>query len=173
MNRGKVIADYKTADLYKFYKKTYKNPVDYKTFKEFYRDFFTEILNLMIYNGIDYILPGRLGSMRIKKKKNMQKIDENGELKTNFRADWKASKELWKKQYPDKTLQEIFGIPNKQIVYHMNEHTDNYYFKWYWDKITCNIPNKSAYRFEPIRAKKREAAKAWKEISNLQNIYYE
>lgn len=171
--QGRVKADYTTIDMYKWYKEKYKNPVEYNLYREFITEFYTEVLNLIIYNGLDYLMPGRLGSLRIRKKQNFQKINEQDQVVHNLKPNWKKTLDLWNTKYPDYTAEEIKAIPNKPIVYHLNEHTDNYYFRWYWDKITSNVKNQSAYRFEPIRDKKREAAKAWKEIPKLRNIYYE
>ena len=170
---GRIKADYTTKDLYKWYKEKYKNPVEYSVFVKFIKEFYSEILNLVIYNGIDYILPGRLGSLRIRKKENFQRINDKNELVHNRKPNWGKTLKLWEEKYPNYTAEEIKAIPNKPIVYHLNEHTDNNYFRWYWDKMTCNVKNQTAYRFEPIRDKKREAAKAWKEIPKLRNIYYE
>lgn len=171
--RNRLKSDYTFKDLYKFYKKRYDNPLDRITYMRFLTEFYTEILNLVLYNGIDYNLPARLGSLRIRKRQNVQKINDDGELIHNLKPDWKKSKELWAKKYPDKTPKELKLIPHKPIVYHMNEHTDGYYFEWHWDKLTCNVKNQTAYRFEPIRNKKREASKAWQTIPKLRNIYYE
>jgi len=170
---GRITADYKTADMYKYYKNKYKNPVDQKVYTAFLNEFCSEVLNLVIYNGIDYILPGRLGSLRIKKRKNIQKIDENNNLIHNFKVNFKETLKLWNDKYPGLSWEELKKIEDKPKIYHLNEHTDNYYFRWYWDRITCNVKNQSAYKFEPVRQKKREAAQAWKNIKNLKNIYYE
>ena len=171
--QGRVQADYTAKDMYKWYKKKYDNPVEWRVYSDFLKEFYTELFNLIIYNGIDYIMPGRLGSIRIRRRQNIQKLDENGEVIHNLKPNWKKTLELWEKKYPNATREEVKNIPNKPIIYHLNDHTDGSYFRWYWDKMTCNVKNQSAYRFEPIRDKKREAAKAWKEIPKLRNIYYE
>lgn len=170
---GRVKAAYTTKDMYKWYKNKYENPVQYEVYMQFVKEMFTEILNLVIYNGIDYIMPGRLGSLRIRRKQNFQKLDEENKVIHNLKPNWKKTLELWEQKYPDLSAKEIKQIRNKPIVYHLNDHTDGFYFEWYWDKITSNVKNQSAYRFEPIRDKKREAAKAWKEIPKLRNMYYE
>jgi hypothetical protein len=172
--KGKVSADYTTKDMYKYYKGKYSNPVEYKLYRLFLEEFYSEILNLVIYNGLDYSMPARLGSLRVKKKKNVQRIDPvTGELIHNLQADWVKTLALWEQKYPGLSKEELKAIESKPIVYHLNEHTDNFYFKWYWDKISSNVKNQSAYQFEPIRSKKREAAQAWKNIPKLRNIYYE
>ena len=171
---GRVKADYTAKNMYKWYKNKYPEAVDYNTYVEFLKEFYTEVLNLIIYNGIDYIMPGRLGSLRIRKGKNFQAIYKPKDMVIhNYKPDWKKTLELWEELYPNHSAEEVKAIPNKKIIYILNDHTDGSYFRWYWDKITSNVQNQTAYRFEPIRDKKREAAQAWKEIPKLRNIYYE
>jgi hypothetical protein len=49
------------------------------------------------------------------------------------------------------------------LVYHLNDHTDNYYYRFYWDKSTCNVYNNTAYSFIPARPNKEKLAKILRE----------
>jgi len=171
--RNKVKVDYGFDDIYKWYKEESKNPLDKKIARNIIIDFNNEVLKSVVFEGHDHSLGGRLGSIRIRKFDNNLKLNKKGEIANKLKPDWPKTYELWNKKYPGKSPKELKEIKNKPLVYHLNEHTDGYVFKWYWDKITSNVKNQTAYSFEPIRTIKREAAKAWKNIPGLRDIYYE
>jgi hypothetical protein len=67
--------------------------------------------------------------------------------------DFKTTKELygeWNKNNPD----------DKKKVYHKNLHSSGYSGRWYWDKSTCVVTNKSLYRFSATRANSRATSQA-------------
>ena len=105
----------------------------------------------MLENAFEYILPFRLGIIRIKKYKAHYKVDEEtGKIIGNLSPNWKATKELWKDNEKAKS--------EKKLVYHTNEHSDGYQYKWYFSNYRSNCINKSAYCFIPSRTNKRELA---------------
>jgi hypothetical protein len=172
--KGKLTTDFGLDDCYKFYAKTYSNTVDKHIYRNVCNEFNTEMLRKVVYDGQDFDLGSRLGFIRIRKFNNKLKVDKTtGKIKNKLKVDWGKTLAYWKKLYPDKTPEEIKLIENKPLIYHINDHTDQWVMKWHWDKITSNVKNQSAYRFEPNRTIKREAAKAWKEIPGLKNLYYE
>lgn len=171
--KGKVRSDFGLADIYKYYLDNNKRTVDKALFRTICKEFNTKALDGVIYDGTDLNLGARLGSIRIRKFNNKPKLNEDGELANKFSVNWPATHIRWKELYPDKTDEEILAMKGKRVVYHLNEHTDGWVMKWHWDKITCNVPNQSAYRFEPNRTIKREAANAWKSIPGMSNKYYE
>lgn len=171
--KNKIGVDYAFNDIYEFYKNNSKTSLDKKTVRKVLTELNTELLKLVVYEGYDLYMGSRLGSIRIRKFNNSLRLDKNGEIANKLKVDWHKTRKKWEELYPKKSPEEIKKIKDKPLVYHLNEHTDNYVFKWYWDKVTCNIPNQSAYFFEPIRPFKREAAQAWKTIPELKNIYYE
>jgi len=122
-------------DSYKYYIKQYGKELPYKTYKSICVSFNKKISGYIIENAREFKMPGRLGVIRIKKLKsnNVKKID------------WKASKE------------------NNCRVYHLNFHTDENYYKWFWHKKSALFTNKNAYSFLPIRGNKRMLAKLLKE----------
>ncbi len=171
--KKKVKADYGTADIYKFYLKHTKKPVDKKTFGQVLKEYNTEILRLIIFDGLDYTLGARLGALRIRKFDNSLRLNKDGEIANKLKPDWGRTRAKWAELYPGKSAEEIKLIPNKPVIKHLNEHSDGYVFKWYWDKVTSNVVNQSVYKFEPVRQMKRLAAKSWKEIPTLRTLYYE
>jgi len=169
----KILANYKTYDIYKHYRTKHGNDaVDRKTFMKVLKDILPQLILLMIYENFEFSIPARLGTLRIKKKLVEPKLDENGDLDVrSLSINYKKTKELWTKLYPDKTPEEIKEIKDKPLVRELNEHTDGYRFIWYWDRLTCNIPNQSAYSLDMTRTYDRQLSNAAKTIKNLD--YYE
>ena len=126
-------------DAYKDYKKENKNDsllmVDYSLYRAVCEYFNKEISSKIILDTHEFSIPSRLGSIRIKKIKG----------NNTKRVDWKTTKE------------------NDVKVYHLNWHTDGYYYKWFWHKQKALFKNKSVYSFTPIRMNKRRLAKLLKE----------
>ena len=171
--KNKVKIDFSVPDIYKAYKKTVASPVEKVLFTELLREYNTEVLRMIVFDGMDYSISNRVGSLRIKKFDNSLRLNKQGEVANKLRPDWPKTHKRWEQLYPGKTFEELKKIPNKPIVCHLNEHSDGFVFKWYWDKVTSNLRNQSAYKFEPVRDMKRLAAKAWKTIPKLKDIYYE
>ena len=91
----------------------------------------------IINNAKEFKVPSGLGSIRIKKIISNQKR----------RVDWKATRE------------------HDTKIYHLNFHTDGYYYKWFWHKKKALFTNKSAYSFSPTRKNKRTLASLLKSNS--------
>ena len=76
---GKNPADYKFAEIFAFYKETYKDaalPRD--VVRKLYSKLFPAIVKLMVFENLDYRMPSRLGYIRVKKKLREPKLYENG-----------------------------------------------------------------------------------------------
>jgi len=99
-------------------------------------------------------LPKKLGVLQIKGVKTKIRYDENGNP-MNLSVDYKATKDLWK------TCQECKD--RKQVVFHLNEHTNGYKYKFYWTRNRVFCPQKDLYKFVPARAVKRNMAKLIKD----------
>lgn len=154
---------YGLKEFYKFYKDKYSSKVNYKTYSAIIREFYADLSELMINEGIELSMPERLGEIRIIKYKTKLRIYK-GELdKRNLVPDWKSTKELWAKIYPTLSWEEIVAIPNKSIIFHENKHTGGYKFKWAWHRFTCTIKNNKSYVFKSTRNNNRSLAKALKD----------
>jgi len=144
---GKNPADYKFAEIFAFYKETYKDaalPRD--VVRKLYSKLFPAIVKLMIFENLDYRMPVRMGYLRVKKKAVAPSIDSSGNLDTRgLSVDYKKTKRLWQKLYPDKTAEEIKAIEGKPIVRELNEHSNGYRLVFFWDKTTSNLSNQNAY----------------------------
>jgi hypothetical protein len=110
-------------DIYKYYAKN--NPGTYVTYTQF-----KYVLSLFNKKAVEQILAGktlnlhnRLGKIRI------QRVRRNFNTKT---VDWAETNKLQSR-----------GI--RKLVF----FTDDFWYRWYWEKRTCTIPNKSVYSFRP------------------------
>ena len=96
----------------------------YKEFRKIISEFNLRMIE-EILKGYKFHMLGRLGALSIRKVK--RKFDKPA-------IDWGETNKL-KAQGKD------------TIVY----HTSDYYCRWYWQKNTCQVPNKIVYYFKPTR----------------------
>jgi hypothetical protein len=145
--KSKVIADYKFGDIYKFYKERWGDKALPKaTIKEIYKKLFPAIVKLIVFENLDYRMPARLGYLRVKKKLVEVRLDKDGNVDARrLSVNWKKTKEYWRKLYPDKTAQEIADLEGKPVIRELNENNGGYRLSWFWDKLTSNIKNQSAF----------------------------
>jgi len=117
------MVNHTAVDMYEFYKKN--NPgteVTYNQFKYILSEYNKRAV-AHILNGETLNLGNRMGRIRIRKvARNFDKP----------RIDYNETKKL-RARGLDKTAY----------------FTDEFWFKWYWEKRLCHIPNKSAYKFRP------------------------
>ena len=114
---------YSTKDAYRAFRKKYpKTTVTYSLYKHIIAEFNKKVSEVIL-DGQVFNMGHRLGTIRIKR------IPRSFNKPT---IDWHETNKL-KKQ----------GI-NKLIYY-----TDDYYFRWNWDKHRCMVKNKSVYTFSP------------------------
>ena len=110
-----------------------------------------EICNWMfieyaLRTGKKITLPHGFGAIAVNKKKlNMYKefvdADGNKQKYINLRPNWEKTRKLGKK------------------IYHTNEHTDGYNFRWAWFPGEAKIYLSSLYVFKPGRYASREIAR--------------
>jgi hypothetical protein len=136
MNRHKVILTEK--DLYQMS----NLDVDWKTYKEVIWAYNEFISTKMIEEGSEIVLPRRLGTLRVKRRKT------NPNQK---RIDFKKTRELG------------------QTVYHTNKHSEGDYgiFIWNKRKPQAVFANKQIYKLQMTRTNKRNLSKAIKERNTI------
>jgi hypothetical protein len=166
--------DYGLPDLYNHYKSNTKlNVVDKATYKKVLEDINKSLIKLIVLESLELSMPFKIGSISIRKIKRIPKLDKNGNLKKFYLpVDYKATKELWAKLYPDKTLEEIKQIPDRKRVYHTNNHTDGYTMSFKYFNKTSNLKNKSVYKFIPQRNSTRFLTETLKDFT-VKTDYYE
>lgn len=149
--------------IYRYYKKNNQDPVDYRTFVDAWKDFADAVTDDIAFTGKDFMMPFRVGTLGIRKRKIQVSINKDGTIdKRYLRPDWVATRKLWNIDPEAKK--------NKQLVFHLNKHFNGFNCKWFWDKTACLIPNQSAYSLVMTRENKRKLAKA---IFNGESDYYE
>ena len=130
------------VDAYEDFKEEFKDEkvmqdLDKATYRKVCIKFNELIADDIINSAEEFKLPSGLGVIRIKKIISNQKR----------RVDWKATRE------------------HDTKIYHLNFHTDGYYYKWFWHKKKALFTNKSAYSFSPTRKNKRTLASLLKSNS--------
>ena len=136
-----------TREALSFYKETEKNPVSDKEFREISNAFNLFLVDKII-DGEVVKLPERLGTIRVTGKKMQPRINpETGQVE-GVAPDWKATKELWKKCPECKK--------DKQLVYHLNEHTDGIRYSFKWSKTGVFISNRDFYSLKVARSVKNK-----------------
>lgn len=129
---------YTITDFYKSYKQ-YITPgspydIDYDTFRLILSDYFKYIRDQIMQECKEYKLPCRLGTIQIIKKLPKEYS------KRSLCWDWQSTKEL--------------GKP----VYHLNDHSGYYKYRFFWSKQGCIQSNIRKYMFIACRANKRGLA---------------
>lgn len=120
-------------DMYKQYKQIDEN-VSYLRFKRILEQINTNILDSILNASESFKMPCRLGSVCVVKYKPKTYTDKS------LSVDYKLSNELGKK------------------IYHLNEHSDGYKYRLYWDKQKKQIPDLYKYRLNFVRQNKRKLA---------------
>jgi len=139
--------DFNRIDIHKGYRSFVDNPVLQSLHSKILNDFNKGVSALILEEAFEYIIPHRIGTIRIKKYKP-KLLDKDGNLRKHvLRPNWKATKDLWAKDEEAKK--------NKTRVFHTNEHSDGYEYKWHFSNYRSNCSNKSAYCFIPSRNNSR------------------
>ncbi len=173
----KIQKDLGIKDIYNYYVSTYKNTVDYDTFRSFLfgsnnarkktdRGVISELRYQMLNKAYACILGRRLGILQIKKKKSKIRLTSSGDIDfkgSGMSVDWKATNRYWEHNPEAKE--------KKTRIFYKNEHTHGYKMRVFWDKRTSNVKNKIFYKFQPVRDLNRNLAKVI--FSNHRIDYYE
>ena len=126
--KGRITGCLRLKEIYKFYKKNYKEAIDYKTFAKIIKLSNKKLLDKIVNKSEIVELPYRLGHLQISKFER-----SFNQPKNKWRVDFKKTKELGFKVYFD-----------QEFIY-----------KWNWKKTQAIIKNKCHYKFEASRIAKR------------------
>lgn len=141
-------------EYYAYYKNKHENDpygcLDYKTFSKVIKEINKEIRNHIVDTGLEFKLPNGIGSIVLYKIKTKVVFKEDGTMKINHPIDYKATKELWKE---DEECRK-----NKQVVRHMNNHSNGYSFRIRLLHKKKAIKNKSILKLRVNRQLKRNLA---------------
>lgn len=144
----KIEVDYGRPDMFKAFAAVYGKDISSSVYSKVLNEFNKGVSKAMLEEAFEFLMPSRLGTLRIKKYKQEIKLREDGTLDTsNLAPNWQATNKLWE-NFPE-------AKANKKLVFHTNEHTDGYRCKWFFTNYRSNCKNKSAYYFVPSRTNKR------------------
>ena len=107
-------------------------PVSISLYRTICKEFNSELARLLIEDGITYVLPYRLGELSIRRRKM-----RFAKLKFDY-------------GHYNKT---------KELSYHTNQHSSEWYSFCEWNRVKCKIKGKRAYQFILTRDNKRKLAK--------------
>jgi hypothetical protein len=138
--KNKIQDPYTMPDMYKDYLNKIDKNTPYDISYSLYRDI-VSLYNKKIYDklleGFNVILPYKLGSVQIIKKRMYFKTQQNKKLG----IDWENTNKYGK------------------LIHHLNEHSDGYKFLFFWDRYKkMSTPNSKYYKLIPTRTLKRELA---------------
>jgi len=174
---GRLPIDVGTKDLYQFYInriskiesiKGGKTRGSFEISQTQYSDILKEInsgiVDLMILENFEFKIPCSLGYKSIKQRKIKVKLDLNGNLdKMHLSPNWKATRDLWSKDND--------ALIAKTVIYHTNEHTNNYKMHYEWSKSGATTTGIGAYYFIVCRDNKRYLGSCLQSNNKLQ--FYE
>lgn len=108
--------------------------VEYRLFRDIINDYFKYLRDELIEKGKEVKLPCRMGTIQIVKHKPKEYTGKS------LRIDYAESKKAGK------------------IIYHLNEHSNYYKYRAYWNKQNMITPNKTKYQLVMTRDNKRHLA---------------
>jgi len=155
---NKYIVDYGSDQLYKDYVEYSGNPYNLskKQYRKVWKEFSKKLWDNIIFQNYEFVMPFRLGTIRMKYYKAKLKVLPDGSINYNkVPVDYKSTIEYW-----DKTPG---ARERKELLYFFNEHSDGYMAKVLWDRLTCVTRNHNRYAFRATRTLKRTVVKAIKE----------
>ena len=131
--------NYLMSDIYNDYITKYDNLIDETLFKNICSDFNINIIDYILDGG-KFNMGSNLSSLSI------VRIDRNNSKPT---IDWGESNQ-YKKELLDKGINLYDNTTELGTKWHIY-YTDKDYYRYYWNKGRCKIPNKSVYKFVPTR----------------------
>lgn len=141
---------YTIPDFYKAYKDKIEKgspyDVSYNTFRDVLELYYKGIRDIIIDDGLPFKIPCNLGELQVVKKK----INYNKMLPSSI--DW------------------VNTLKYGKVIYHLNDHSDNYKYLFMWNRAGAKLKNISKYRFVPTRTNKRKLASY---VKNKVRDYFE
>lgn len=108
--------------------------IPYSVYRKIITDYFEYIREQVLEQSKEFKLPCRLGTIEIIKSRPKEFTGKS------LRIDYQATKQTGK------------------LVYLLNEHSDYFKYRIYWNKQNCNVLNKTKYQLVMTRANKRHLA---------------
>lgn len=129
---------YTVPDYYKHYLTTIDRDtiyeIDYSTYRKILNAFFKFLRDEILEESREVKLPCVLGTLSVVKSQPKEYTSKS------LRVDYHLSKQYGK------------------LMFHLNEETNGFKYRYHWCKRTMRTKNKSKYRFIATRANKRYLA---------------
>jgi len=135
--------------------------VNRKDFCKIVNEFNKHIMQF-VFDGDEVKLPEKMGTISVKGKKIKTEFDEELGRITNQAVDYQETNKLWAK-CPE-------CQKKKQMVYHLNEHSDGIRYKFFWSKERMIVEYKLFYTMIFTRTNKRHLSQL---IQKGQEFYVE
>lgn len=158
-SRRKFTNQYETKDIYKYYIENLdeierKNGygITYGKFRKILSKINCAIMTDVVISRSPYLMPSVQFELFVKKRKTKTGtfITKDGRTIRYGPVDWKGTHGLWAKDADAKK--------NKQLIFHLNEHTDGYMYCFDINR-RLRSPRNKLYSFKPMRKHKRLLAK--------------
>lgn len=161
-------------DAFKDFKKKYKliyPKIDRKKYVAICHMVNEMLSDKIIKESFEFRMPYRLGTLAITKQKAKINIKDGKLQKNKMIIDWGKTWDYWYNEYPGLSRKQINLIPEKVVIYNMNDHTNGYVMSWTWNKYTCRVVNQTVYYFKPTK-RNRLALAAWIKSEEKENDYF-
>lgn len=109
---------------------------------------FNKFILELVTEGDEVRLPEKMGTISVKGKKIVTEFDAELGRISNQAVDHGETKKLWARCPECKD--------RKQMVYHLNEHSDGIRYKYFWSKERMIVANKLFYTMIFTRTNKRD-----------------
>lgn len=168
--KGKTKGSIKKDAFFAFYKANAKETlVDKKVYNSFLKELLETFSTAIVKEALELKI-NKVGKLRVKSSP-LKFFRKNGEKSKSLKVNWKATWENWYIKYPDLSKEEIVQIKNKKVIYHENEHSNQEFYSYHWDKLTISLKYKTFYSFKASRQYLRLIAQVVKD-PNRKIFYY-
>lgn len=152
--KGRFNCQVKTRDIYYMYRKLCKKsdvkPVVAEKFSKMLKRRNELIFEKVVLESKEVKLSNKIGDLvMVKSPINF----------SNPPIDWGSTRKLW--------AEDKLAKKHKKLVRHVNEHTDNYIYRFKWFKTYAYCKNISVYRFILSTSLKERMAKLLKNNPNI------
>jgi hypothetical protein len=167
--KGKLSGDVKKRNFFLHYKNNAKEKViSQPKYNAFLKELLNEFSTQIVATGLELKL-GRVGRIRIKSTK-LNFFRKDGRRSFSLKPNWEATWKYWRDKYKVSD-EEIVAIEKKILIFHENDHSQQEFYRHFWDKTSSNVKFQVFYNFKASRQYSRLLAKVVKD-PNRKVFYY-
>jgi len=132
------------------------------------------VMDKILNESLEYRLPCHLGYLSVKKFKQTIRLTEKGTIdKKNLLVDWGETWKLWFTLFNSNSRKWVLANTkkiNRPLLFHYNNESNGWVYKYVWNKYTTKVKNYKLYKFFPTRLNKAALTKAIKD-PKIENNY--